>query len=344
MKRAQKLISLLCNVKKVSFATKVSSLPISVTLTPNRSQIGAHFKEKTNDVLTQAQGARGRRGVGDIPERHAHQAHHGQRREAGGPSLRHGVQLPGDRRLGGSGQGRDHRRDREGKGRQAHGGRGREGRRKEAPGTEEEARLLAGGCARQGQGGRARRRDRLDARPSEEAPRVPGAGEGGRGAPGAARGRKSGRRTSWTGGRSTSTSPAAYSPEKSWLASDGGSPDSSIFFAALSMSYSTCLYSTSTPAPPTLKIAIGSPPVPGPRLTDGARVEDNSTVCPLPLESEVRVPERHQVCAHLLQVVVEEVGVRRGKDVLPHLIVGRPVGHVEPLSPDLRAHLFGKRT
>jgi isoleucyl-tRNA synthetase len=52
MKRAQKLISLLCNVKKVSFATKVSSLPISVTLTPNRSQIGAHFKEKTNDVLT----------------------------------------------------------------------------------------------------------------------------------------------------------------------------------------------------------------------------------------------------------------------------------------------------
>jgi len=53
MKRAQKLISLLCNVKKVSFATKVSSLPISVTLTPNRSQIGAHFKEKTNDVLTQ---------------------------------------------------------------------------------------------------------------------------------------------------------------------------------------------------------------------------------------------------------------------------------------------------
>ena len=51
MKRAQKLISLLCNVKKVSFATKVSSLPISVTLTPNRSQIGAHFKEKTSEVL-----------------------------------------------------------------------------------------------------------------------------------------------------------------------------------------------------------------------------------------------------------------------------------------------------
>ncbi len=51
MRRAQKLISLLCNVKKVSFATKVSSLPISVTLTPNRSQIGANFKEKTNDVL-----------------------------------------------------------------------------------------------------------------------------------------------------------------------------------------------------------------------------------------------------------------------------------------------------
>jgi isoleucyl-tRNA synthetase len=52
MKRAQKLISLLCNVKKVSFATKVSTLPVSVTLTPNRSKIGAHFKEKTNDVLT----------------------------------------------------------------------------------------------------------------------------------------------------------------------------------------------------------------------------------------------------------------------------------------------------
>jgi len=43
----------LCNVKKVSFATKVSSLPVSVTLTPNRSQIGAHFKEKTTEVLTQ---------------------------------------------------------------------------------------------------------------------------------------------------------------------------------------------------------------------------------------------------------------------------------------------------
>ncbi|HEV2390569.1 MAG TPA: class I tRNA ligase family protein, partial [Nitrososphaerales archaeon] len=50
-KRAQKLISLLCNVKKVSFATKVSALPVSVTLTPNRSQIGANFKEKTSDVL-----------------------------------------------------------------------------------------------------------------------------------------------------------------------------------------------------------------------------------------------------------------------------------------------------
>ena len=52
MKRAQALISLLCNVKKVSFATKVSSLPVAVTLTPNRSQIGASFKEKTNEVLT----------------------------------------------------------------------------------------------------------------------------------------------------------------------------------------------------------------------------------------------------------------------------------------------------
>lgn len=53
MKRAQKLIALLCNVKKVTFATRVSSLPVTVSLTPNRSQIGALFKEKTNDVLSQ---------------------------------------------------------------------------------------------------------------------------------------------------------------------------------------------------------------------------------------------------------------------------------------------------
>ena len=36
MKRAERLVSLLCNVKKVSFATKVSSLPVAVTLTPEQ--------------------------------------------------------------------------------------------------------------------------------------------------------------------------------------------------------------------------------------------------------------------------------------------------------------------
>lgn len=53
MKRARRLVELLCNVKKVTFATRVSSLPVTVSLTPNRSQIGAQFKEKTNEVLSQ---------------------------------------------------------------------------------------------------------------------------------------------------------------------------------------------------------------------------------------------------------------------------------------------------
>ena len=57
--KARELISLLCNVKKVTVATSVSSLPVSVSLTPNRSQIGAHFKEKTQAVLKSFRGLEG---------------------------------------------------------------------------------------------------------------------------------------------------------------------------------------------------------------------------------------------------------------------------------------------
>ncbi|MGA2198901.1 MAG: class I tRNA ligase family protein [Nitrososphaerales archaeon] len=59
MEKAKDLVSLLCNVKKVSVARSVSSLPILVTLTANRSQIGAHFKEKTQAVLKGFRGLEG---------------------------------------------------------------------------------------------------------------------------------------------------------------------------------------------------------------------------------------------------------------------------------------------
>ncbi len=59
MEKARDLVSLLCNVKKVSLARSVSSLPILVTLTANRSQIGAHFKEKTQAVLKSFRGLEG---------------------------------------------------------------------------------------------------------------------------------------------------------------------------------------------------------------------------------------------------------------------------------------------
>ncbi len=59
MEKAKDLVSLLCNVKKVTVARSVSSLPISVTLAPNRSQIGAHFKEKTQAVLKSFRGLEG---------------------------------------------------------------------------------------------------------------------------------------------------------------------------------------------------------------------------------------------------------------------------------------------
>jgi isoleucyl-tRNA synthetase len=59
LEKAKGLISLLCNVKKVSSARTISSLPIIVNLSPNRSQIGAHFKEKTQSVLKSFRGLEG---------------------------------------------------------------------------------------------------------------------------------------------------------------------------------------------------------------------------------------------------------------------------------------------
>jgi isoleucyl-tRNA synthetase len=47
---AKELISLLCNVKEVTVVKSVSDLPIVFELTPNRSRIGALFKEKSNAV------------------------------------------------------------------------------------------------------------------------------------------------------------------------------------------------------------------------------------------------------------------------------------------------------
>jgi isoleucyl-tRNA synthetase len=51
-KRASRLAALICNVKSVEVATTVSSLPVSVTVSLNRSKVGALFKEKTNAVLS----------------------------------------------------------------------------------------------------------------------------------------------------------------------------------------------------------------------------------------------------------------------------------------------------
>ena len=52
MKSAKGAIALLCNVKKVTTVAGVSSMPVSVTLTPNRSQIGALFKDRTGSILS----------------------------------------------------------------------------------------------------------------------------------------------------------------------------------------------------------------------------------------------------------------------------------------------------
>jgi isoleucyl-tRNA synthetase len=51
LKEAEKLISLLCNVKKVSYSIDASSFPVSISLSPNSSQIGAIFKDRTREVL-----------------------------------------------------------------------------------------------------------------------------------------------------------------------------------------------------------------------------------------------------------------------------------------------------
>ncbi len=136
MKRAQKLISLLCNVKKVSFATKVSSLPISVDAHAEQVADRRPLQGEDQRRARAAQGARGRRGLGDLQDAARPSSSppaKGEKVER--PGLRDGVQLPGDRRLGGRREGRDHRRHREGQGRQADGRGRREGRRQEAPGA-----------------------------------------------------------------------------------------------------------------------------------------------------------------------------------------------------------------
>jgi isoleucyl-tRNA synthetase len=47
---AKELIALLCNVKEVSVVRSVADLPIVFELMPNRSRVGALFKEKSNSV------------------------------------------------------------------------------------------------------------------------------------------------------------------------------------------------------------------------------------------------------------------------------------------------------
>jgi isoleucyl-tRNA synthetase len=47
---AKELIALLCNVKEVSVVRSVADLPIVFELTPNRSRVGALYKEKSNSV------------------------------------------------------------------------------------------------------------------------------------------------------------------------------------------------------------------------------------------------------------------------------------------------------
>ncbi len=51
LERGKELLSLLCNVKEVSFESSVASAPITLTLRPIRSQVGAEFKEKTATII-----------------------------------------------------------------------------------------------------------------------------------------------------------------------------------------------------------------------------------------------------------------------------------------------------
>jgi isoleucyl-tRNA synthetase len=52
LESANGAISLLCNVKKVTAVAGVSSMPVSIALEPNRSQIGALFKDRTGSILS----------------------------------------------------------------------------------------------------------------------------------------------------------------------------------------------------------------------------------------------------------------------------------------------------
>lgn len=51
LKRVGGLVSTLCNVKDVKYTARVASLPVSLSLSPNSSQIGSAFKERTGKVL-----------------------------------------------------------------------------------------------------------------------------------------------------------------------------------------------------------------------------------------------------------------------------------------------------
>ena len=238
MKRAQRLISLLCNVKKVSFATKVSSLPVSVTLTPNRSQIGAHFKEKTNDVLAASRSSRGTppgRPTGAARPSSSPPAK-GEKVDVPVSAMEFNFRGTGDWEAAARGETivaiekvRDDKLMAEGVERDV-------ARRLQA--LRKKRGYLARRGAREGKGRRPRRGDGLHARAAEEAPGLPRPREGGRGPRGAGRRRRVG------GGRAGREAdiprrlPRPTRPERSWVASDGGRPDSSIFFAALSTSYS----------------------------------------------------------------------------------------------------------
>ncbi len=52
-------VSLLCNVKKVATAEGISTMPVSFTLIPNRSQVGALFKQRAGGVLASLKPIRG---------------------------------------------------------------------------------------------------------------------------------------------------------------------------------------------------------------------------------------------------------------------------------------------
>jgi isoleucyl-tRNA synthetase len=59
LERGRDLLSLLSNVKEVSFESSVASLPVTLSLRPVRSQVGAEFKDKTAAILQRLGGLEG---------------------------------------------------------------------------------------------------------------------------------------------------------------------------------------------------------------------------------------------------------------------------------------------